>query len=49
LNWGSDRFASGLVSALHKAIEVGPFKPTPLQRLILANLQFQSSCKMAGG
>jgi hypothetical protein len=34
-DWGPERFASGLKAAVDKAIEVGPIKPTILQRAIL--------------
>jgi len=37
-NWGPERFAQGLQSAVHKAIEVGPVKPSLRQRLILKAL-----------
>jgi 1,2-diacylglycerol 3-alpha-glucosyltransferase len=38
-DWGPERFASGLNQAVDKALEVGPIKPTLLQRAILAALQ----------
>jgi glycosyltransferase involved in cell wall biosynthesis len=34
-DWGPDRFAAGLKAAAEKAIEVGPIKPSLIQRLIL--------------
>lgn len=34
-DWGPDRFACGLKAAVDKALEVGPIKPTLLQRAIL--------------
>jgi glycosyltransferase involved in cell wall biosynthesis len=37
-NWGPERFAAGLKSAVDKAIEVGPVKPTLVQKLILKAL-----------
>lgn len=37
-NWGPERFAEGLQSAVRKALEVGPIKSTLLQRLILKAL-----------
>ena len=36
--WGPERFAAGLKAAVAKALEVGPIKPTLLQRAILAGL-----------
>jgi glycosyltransferase involved in cell wall biosynthesis len=36
--WGPERFASGLKAAVDKALEVGPVKPTLLQRTILKAL-----------
>jgi glycosyltransferase involved in cell wall biosynthesis len=33
--WGPERFASGLKAAMDKALEVGPVRPTLLQRMIL--------------
>ena len=37
-NWGPERFATGLQSAMRKALAVGPIKPTLLQRMILKAL-----------
>ncbi len=37
-DWGPDRFAQGLQSAVRKALEVGPVKPSFGQRLILKAL-----------
>jgi glycosyltransferase involved in cell wall biosynthesis len=34
-DWGPERFASGLKTAVDKALEVGPIRPTFLQRAIL--------------
>jgi hypothetical protein len=34
-DWGPERFASGFKGAVDKALEVGPIKPTLLQRAIL--------------
>ena len=34
-DWGPERFASGLKAAVDKALEVGPIRPTLLQRAIL--------------
>jgi 1,2-diacylglycerol 3-alpha-glucosyltransferase len=34
-NWGPDRFASGLSTAVAKALDVGPIRPSLLQRSIL--------------
>jgi glycosyltransferase involved in cell wall biosynthesis len=36
--WGPERFAAGLEAAVDKALEVGPIRPTLLQRAILAGL-----------
>ncbi len=37
-NWGPERFAQGLKTAVEKSLEVGPVKPALLQRLILKAL-----------
>ena len=37
-NWGPERFAQGLKMAVEKSLEVGPVKPTLLQRLVLKAL-----------
>lgn len=37
-DWGLERFAAGFKAAVQKALEVGPIKPTLLQRAILAAL-----------
>jgi glycosyltransferase involved in cell wall biosynthesis len=37
-DWGPERFASGLKAAVDKALEVGPARPTLLQRAILQML-----------
>ena len=37
-DWGLERFASGLKAAVDKALEVGPKKISPLDRLLLKAL-----------
>jgi glycosyltransferase involved in cell wall biosynthesis len=37
-NWGPDRFASGLLAAANKAVEVGPKRASWIQRLLLGAL-----------
>jgi 1,2-diacylglycerol 3-alpha-glucosyltransferase len=37
-DWGPERFASGLKAAVDKALEVGPVKPTLVQRMVLKAL-----------
>jgi hypothetical protein len=34
-DWGTECFSGGLNAAAGKALEVGPIKPTTLQRVIL--------------
>jgi glycosyltransferase involved in cell wall biosynthesis len=36
--WGTERFASGLKAAVDKALEVGPLRPSLLQRTVLTAL-----------
>ena len=39
-DWGPNRFASSLASAVNKALEVGPIKASLLQRSLLKAAQF---------